>query len=249
MEQTTLIEHFNHAHVPLVLGMPTRRWINRSDIFLVEVDHHRHSTAEFIRIHCGAPDNLVLVIDADPSYQQVVLRVREPRREFIERETRADGKIKVHHRVTPVVTRHYLIGMDDGHLFIAELPHRGVINSVRDAHTLLKPIIVRERERTVTVLRQGEWFFLPLTDAETRELATLQATDIAYTNVVLTVPKPHDPHPRHPPRMLNSHVAEYGLGAFVSGKVTHHQHRTLVLDGWYRVVHNTEIMSAHRWFD
>src|SRR5262249_13201979 len=130
-----------------------------------------------------ARDNEFGVLDTDDDFRQVVLRVREPRRRFEEVVSRyswrgraeverslqgTDGRIvretKVYwliERWTPEAERRYLCGLDERAPFITQIR---VGDSVWQAHESLRPAEVRraEAEWPGTIVRQGEWFFLPV---------------------------------------------------------------------------------------
>lgn len=62
--------------------------------------------------------------------------------------------------VVPESTERFLVGLDEVGLFISRLPRRDYA-SVQEAHEALRPKIVPEG-----ALRQGEFFFVPVTKAE-----------------------------------------------------------------------------------
>ena len=91
--------------------------------------------AQRFRIYPGARDNRIEVLGADAPHRQLVLFVDEPRRAFetwiskrqvvppdarVVRETATARAIE---QLTPGRKRHFLCGMDEQHLFIAELPY------------------------------------------------------------------------------------------------------------------------------
>jgi hypothetical protein len=70
----------------------------------------------------------------------------------------------------------FLLGHDERHWFVAAIPERTPISTVRDAKNALKPKAVRLSERDLRIkdrdrrknaarVRQGEWFFLPAPQA------------------------------------------------------------------------------------
>jgi hypothetical protein len=63
----------------------------------------------------------------------------------------------------------FLVGMDETANFVSRLPGR--VSSVAEAHELLKPPAVKEAEGGV--VRQGEWFFVPVGKAELDQTCTL----------------------------------------------------------------------------
>lgn len=223
---------------------------------------------EYFRIWPGARGNEVEVLSFDGSLRQLVLRVQEPRRRFFQTvrkdawtsladveerarsssgrivsETRRDWQLELW---TPAEERRFLCGMDDLHLFVAQVREG---TTVAQVHESLKPWPVREAETRWPgcIQRQGEWFFLPLTDEEAERLeAHLKACPRA-----LKVRSPVGPGGRR------LHVADQVVAidrriktrnrelrrpeVYARGVVVHSDHRDLPLDGWRRVVRNREV--------
>ena len=110
---------------------------------IVQIDIEKARSLERFRIFPGASDNRVEVLGVDKSHQQLVLFVNEAARRF---ETRialnakppSDAKVvgrdkfaQVIEQFTSPEKRHFLCGMDEQHLFIAQLPlwgsRRGIL--------------------------------------------------------------------------------------------------------------------------
>ena len=198
---------------------------------------------EIFRLYPGHEENEVRVIDADPNNQQLILLVNEPSRQFINQEwnSKTNRFEDVPHS-TPGFIRKYLLGMDEAHLFITELPREGAINKVKEAHKILKPeyVIKSEKDRK-RIKRQGEWFFIPVTPEE-QKIINDHENFIEKKESI--------------DGGANPHIAELLLSVqeeiFVKGKIKHVEHRTLKLNGWFRVLRNTEIRSRTRiinWID
>ena len=194
---------------------------------------------EIFRLYPGHEENEVRVIDADPNNQQLILLVNEPSREFVTEEWNFTTKKveKVTHR-TPGFLRKYLLGMDETHLFITELPQEGAINKVKEAHKILKPeYVIKSEKDTKRIKRQGEWFFIPVTPKEQMLIEDNQN--------FIEKKKPIEDR-------ANPHIAEQLLNIkdeiYVKGKIKHVEHRTLKLNGWFRVLRNTEVRSRTRIF-
>lgn len=94
------------------------------------------------------------VIDVQPSMRHLLLMSRQD-----------DGKHK------------FLCGHDERHWFVAAVPERGSVSTVKTAFDALKPPAVRaleqrlqvkprkrNRRRNEAFVRQGEWFFTPVAD-------------------------------------------------------------------------------------
>ncbi len=232
---------FNKAKVPVKVEKKPlssiSRSVNNKDIFQMTVDTRgKKNKREYYRIYRGHKDNEIRVVDTDSKKQQVILLVNEPERKYSVR--RWDRKIndwEFFKRKTPGFTRKYLMGMDESHLFIAELPRNiGVINKIKDAHRALKPKDVIDKEKeTHRIKRQGEWFFIP---------ATQEELDIINENVNLIEKKRNLNGSQWISR--NSHIADFMItirfGKFVKGKISHIEYKTLKLPGWFKVVRNNE---------
>ena len=188
----------------------------------------------------GHKDNEVRVIDTDSVKQQVVLLVNEPEREYSVRIWDRNKRDWAYEKQkSPGFLRKYLMGMDESHLFIAELPRNlGPINKIKDAHKALKPNDVIDKERgTNRIKRQGEWFFIPATKEELKEI-----------NKNINLVEKKQPLGESKWKSANSHIADLLLtiltGQFAKGKVSHRDHKTLKLHGWFKVVKNNEARTS-----
>ncbi len=230
-------------------GIPIRK--NRKSpagIFAMDIGRKGRHQTEFIRLCPGDGQVEVRVIDVNAKCHQVVMLIHEPRRVFTETVWDSVRKKNVQvQRVTPGSTRTMLVGKDQTHLFIAQLPARTSANTVKAAHRALKPNLVRERERkTSRIKRQGEWFFIPVTPAEEESIEEEKA------KITRRSPLGHRSGPR-------AHMAEElittSLGTFARGSIRHPDHRPIELNGWFRVTENEENRQAWagnggvRWMD
>jgi hypothetical protein len=229
-----------------------------------ERKRHEKQRKEFFEIFPGDENSHISVLDADLERNQVILAVHEPRRRFKVRVY--DGRARTERVVeqfTPDYNRAFLVGKDETHLFIAQLPK--VVSTVEMAHRILKPQETRDMKNAK---RQGEWFFVPINDREEKSIDDW--IEECKTSDVIPIDK-FDPKKFAPlqknfvigGRPGHAHVAEEGLrtdlGTFVRGKITHPDHSKVVLHVWRKVVHNKEIVEdiGHRhlrnrigpWFD
>jgi len=148
---------------------------------------------------------------------------------------------------TPSAKRHYLLGVDERQLFIAELP-RG-ISTVKQAHTELKGsrVSTAEGQAPGVTKRQGEWFFLNPTEGEQGRI------DAALKNGRYTIQKnvpianiggkPHMVSERLeiPPVILDHGFSvQRRNDIFVRGKVKHADHKTVQFPSWRKVMLNNE---------
>ncbi len=255
---TNLIRDFDGARLPLEL--PPEPIVRASrDIFQMDIQRRR-GAAELFRLWQGAPGNEVRVTSADRGRRQLVLLVQEPRRTFEERlskrftteatlrarglrPVRETAEEYVIERATRSSLRRYLCGMDERHLFIARFDGG---TTVRDAHRLLKPAAVRDAERghAGRVLRQGEWFFVPLGPVDRRLLEALvreRPWAVRRNESLGGNGRPH----------VAAEVIRDGGRVYARGAVRHVDHRTLVLDEWRRVHRNAEVPETRGvyWID
>jgi hypothetical protein len=227
---------FQRACVPLRLeAKPFVSRVRTRSIVQLDVDRSRGGEA--IRLFPGKGAELS-VPGVDEDLRQLILRVQEPARAFKQREW--DAKKREHvwvERWTSDVVRRFLVGEDESHLFVAQLTLPA--DSVAEAHRTLRP---RELGGRKNVVRQGEWFFVPLTRDERGLLAKALRAGAAKQ------------------RGLGAHLAMRGRrhvvdelvqlrqGAriieLVRGRVRHPDHEVLRLEDWHRVVMNTEDRSV-----
>src|SRR5581483_3250089 len=132
---------------------------------IVQLDIVRRNRVEWFRLFHGAPANEVDVVTGDAYVRQVVLRVREARRAY---RAMVDGKLE--EMFTLGSPQYYLCGMDEAHLFMAQLPWAAT--SIARAHECLAPVVPHEYEKQPRV-RQGEWFFFEAREEDAFELDRL----------------------------------------------------------------------------
>jgi len=254
-----LLTHFKKTGLPLeVLDRPMsfgrRGGAGLRDIVQIDVARpDPRVRRERFRIFTGAADNRVQVAATDKKLRQLVLMVHEPRRRFEtfvlnwERKGRAPPqnvvrKVKTGWFVansTDDSKRHFLAGMDEQHLFIAQLPR--AVTSVWAAHVLLKPDEVRNAERGAfeDTVRQGEWFFVSLNPQDSVEVAEAARGSIPrihrHKGIAETagIRRGGRPHVADEILVLNGR-------AYVRGEVRHPDHATVVLRDWRRAIVNTE---------
>lgn len=233
-------------------------------------------------------DALVDVACSDKKSGQVVLSVKEPRREFFvpvpshdirNAKKNTDPNKNWQHTLiaqlqkqnpnlkhndilfngssvnirnwTRASAQHYLAGMDERQLFIAELSKPAT--SMKQAYDLLKPNGVTLAEGKRKVIRQGEWFFLELTPEEKAsvELYTKKKLAIIHRKknigeVIAGRRIGGNPHvvdemiAFDPPRLEHGFSVRPRSDFFCRGKVRHRDHETVELKTWMRVIRNTE---------
>jgi hypothetical protein len=150
-----------------------------------------------------------------------------------------------------------LLGHDEYHLFVAPVARSSI--NINAAKQSLKPAVVQEAQRRLGVktkrlhkrrqaafVRQGEWFFLPAPDY-CEELYR-----VGGTGVMVCSQHPNGVTTKQYEAILKAHpeVARWrwrsmtrDATAYARGKVSHTDHSTLHLQGWHRIVANTETGS------
>jgi hypothetical protein len=119
----------------------------------LRIDVGRDGDGEFFDIALASRSLAdVRIVDVQPNLRHLLLM-----------SDQRDGKHK------------FLCGHDERHWFVAAVPERAAVSSVRTAFDALKPAAVRQREiqlqvkprnrnrrRNAAFIRQGEWFFVPV---------------------------------------------------------------------------------------
>jgi hypothetical protein len=248
------------------LAAERRPW-NATGAVRIDVEEDRHGEIFDIRFDEGtAPD--LIPVDVRPERRHLLLL-----REQAERPH------------APPVKSRFLCGHDERHWFVAGVPEavRGV-GSVRAAMDALKPAAVvqaelragvkprqRNRRKTAAFLRQGEWFFLPVSDLVVDSFLVRRnepltrggrggkphTLEFAYrrggTTVHVCRQHPNGLEADAYNRLLRSQPDARHWGwrtmtrdpeLYARGYVRHADHATIVLPGWHRVMMNTEGQSA-----
>lgn len=236
-----IIPYFQKADLPIIVtDKPFARGRDTDKIFQMTIEGKKPET---FKVFKGVGTE-VRVVDVDQYHRQVLLFVKEPKRTFTEIQ-RKNGKDVEVSRETSSEIKRYLAGMDERHLFISELPKaKGKINTVDDAHKLLKPKEVAKNGKKP--VRQGEWFFVDITPEESL-LIKEKAHAALYDTALPTRGKPHTCD-----QYLKITDPLRGELTFIIGRVTHADHKTLEFNTWQRVYRNTEPINprgVHGWID
>jgi len=167
----------------------------------------------------------------------------------------------------PSMDMYVLAGYDENALFICELPQ--AVTTVAQAHESLMPKEVRQAPCYV---RQGEWFFVPVSDKEESYIADLLAkadfdsakvkrNDLRYDSLfhnsrsikVSSSSNKNLEISSGPLEAGSSHLASSMLvissgkstKTYVSGLITDNRpkhHRPVMLSGWHRAYRNLEVV-------
>lgn len=212
-------------------------------IFQMTIRKERTTKREHFGIYCGGDTNEVRVLGSDAKHKQVLLMVKEPKRKFsfFVTERVKEGNRMVSKRVRKTDTtdpsmRKYLIRLDESHYFIAQLPLIGPLNTVEQAHDVLRPPKVERRMRSTR--RQGEWFFVPASASEKRKVR--QEAKKAWLILRNHPLVPSLGHPHHAEEHIQVRIGKVFI-AFVRGRIKHPDHKVLKLDDWHRVYLNREL--------
>jgi len=237
-----LTPYFQKANLPIVVtDKPFARGRGTENIFQMTIEGNKPET---FKVFKGVGTD-VRVIDVDKGKRQVLLFVKEPKRTFTEIRRENGKNVEVKQETSEEIKR-YLAGMDERHLFISELPKaEGKINTVGDAHKLLKPKTVVAKKNS-KVVRQGEWFFVGITPEESLQIKEKQMA-VLYDHALPTRGKPHTCD-----QYLKITDPIRGEVTFILGRVTHADHKTVEFSTWQRVYRNTEPVNprgVHGWID
>lgn len=251
----SLVGRFALAKLALNVWDRPLRPAGNAGVVQLDIGRGRSKADEHFRAFLGARDNRVEVLGVDSDLEQLVLMIHEPRRRFEletwkaeaertgERIVRTKGRRAVIERFTDSRKRHFLCGMDEQHCFIAQLPEP--VSSVQRAHDVLKPTDYETLSRRAQrhVIRQGEFFFAPLSGDELKRYAQLgqkvhvsRSTGIAAAAGWTRVGRQHVASEVWPVDSVNRIV-------LVRGHVHHPDHKTLHFGEWVRVLQNREAID------
>jgi hypothetical protein len=225
---------------------------SNKNVFQMTIRGGQGGTREFFGIYCGNPHNEVRVLDTDSKFKQVLLHIKEPRRVFtvkVQKVVSGRGRHRRfemvdERRETSPTLRKYLMGLDETHYFIAQVPLLGPLNTVKEAHEILRPPQVAYRGKLQeSAKRQGEWFFVPATVKENRELRERAKTEWMIARNARIEEGTGRPHIAD--EMQHMTIKKIRV-FFVRGKIKHPDHKTLVLDTWHRVYANRELREISR---
>ena len=139
--------------------------------------------------------------------------------------------------------------------FLVKLPVS--VSSIKQAYDVLKPNDVKKAEWIgAEVKRQGEWFFIPVTNDIAKRMESLSKVKNVLKNITLRAGnnRPNDARGIELDNKGDTVANNAGFSArrnqegtvcFVTGRVTHsgREHADLVLKGWYRAIPNTATES------
>lgn len=140
---------------------------------------------------------------------------------------------------------YYLSGLDEtgknphSSFFLVELD--GQANTVEGAYDMLKPDeVIMAEDIGKTVLRQGEWFFVPVTDKDRIKYLNKTAKENVEKNELL---KNRDKDREYRHKVTN--YLEVNGSVYAKGTCRHTdgEHKMLKLNGWHKVFENVQVQS------
>ena len=234
--RVNLLAHFKEAELPVSTEISRNTWRTNVPIVRLSVNE---SPVEHFMVDVGDEKNRVEVLNIDKNFKQLILLVKEPKREYKVAKEDRNGNIKQISEHSDPTERRYLMGLDEKHLFISGLPKEN-INTVAEAHQALKHKAVVEAEKEgKEVKRQGEYFFIPLTEKEEKEFLAKVDRDkkINCKKDKLSRPGQRSHFVKRLIRMRRKRKV------YAQGIVSHEQHNPLILSNWHMVYRNRETES------
>jgi len=242
---------------------------------------------EWFEIFPGHKENRIEVLNVDKKIKQLVLFVHEPIREFetnFSKRPKTKGydtnlrdgfkrrKQKFHENETEFIVtektdgnkRHFLMGVDERQLFIAQL--RDAVSTVTAARNSLGATVeFHEGKRKMTPGRQGEWFFVKTSSAQEEHIEDYIAANRTFIQYKKNIGEVHgsrsggNPHiadeivviPRSQNteakfRKRNGKLITEGMfpirsrTVFIRGCIRHIDHKTIKYTHWHEVIGNRE---------
>ena len=148
-------------------------------------------------------------------------------------------------RKTTGQKRHFLCGLDERQLFIAQLS--SPVSSVREAHDSLKrPEVTLVEGKVGRIVRQGEWFFLAPTEEELERIRLGLKKNIIFIQRKVPIGRGGNPHTADEllvlpgTRVPDGKFPVRATETFVRGSVRHIDHATASFMTWRKVIRNNE---------
>jgi hypothetical protein len=133
--------------------------------------------------------------------------------------------------IVPESETTFLVGFDERRQFISMLPKRA--NSVEQAHRILRPAGVPD-----DAIRQGEWFFVPVSPTVSKKL-----DDYVQRHPTQLWMAPLENYSSHHAVRIRMNGDTYANMVAFDTRKDHHG--PIKLDGWHRVVRNTEVVPRN----
>lgn len=218
----------------------------------------RGTPREHFIISWGSNIKNIQVLGTKPEVRHLVLFVEteDPIQDVVKREM-VNGRMTnfVHERARPArAKRRFLCGYDEREYFVAALPSSSTATTVDQAFRDLKPgpVLISGGKQSGT-LRQGEWFLIPAPNFNPAGRAVLRNEPLVRqgggkphmaSQLVRTGGKSikFEVGERLPDGRIatRAQVMTENPDVFITGTLRHPDHKTKKLQGWYRVLANTE---------
>lgn len=294
----SLIKQFGKIGLVLkVLKNPMGGRRANRDIFQMDIKRKVIGTRRFewFEIYPGHKSNIVQILATDTKLNQLLLLVKEAPREFEVEERKSFSKDRIDLRRKQLQNsrtsftetekhfiiknktfggnRHFLMGVDERQLFVAQLKN-GVTNIDEARKQLGNTVLFHEGARKMTPSRQGEWFFVKATEKQEEILELLLKKQRIFILEKESIGK-HAGRPRGNPHTADELVvipakesiiveaqsskwakenkdltkvkAIYPIRqkeVFIRGCVRHKDHKTIKYTRWYQVILNNEGATA-----
>lgn len=172
----------------------------------------------------------------EPKFSVTGLKEVTSKKDLERNEGRTEFSRKFSAKVTarvPATSQALLIGYDEHDLFVAALPKQAA--SVADAHKMLRPKGVDDR-----AVRQGEWFFQPVTESVGASLDRMLRSRpgaLQYGRLGGSWDSTH--HALRVTRGNRTYAIGYVVDVRGERASTHHE--PLWLEDWHEVIRNQEV--------
>lgn len=294
----SLVKQFGKIGLVLkVLKNPIGGRRANKDIFQMDIKRKVIGTRRFewFEIYPGHKSNIIQILDVDNKLNQLLLLVKEAPREFEVEERKSWSKERIEARRAQLQNnrtkftetdkffiiknktfggnRHFLMGVDERQLFVAQLKEG--VTSINEARKQLgNTVVFHEGARRMTPSRQGEWFFVRATEKQEEILDLLLKKKRIFILEKESIGK-HAGRPRGNPHIADELVvlpakesiiveaqsskwakenkdltkvkAIYPIRqkeVFVRGCVRHRDHKTIKYTHWHQVILNNEGATA-----
>lgn len=219
-----------HRQAVLQLQEPARQ-LTREVVALGSPEKESRSERERLRDELNEGKNFPIALPEGTKYKAEFKEFRAP---GFNLKSYSDYVFMVTATV-PKSEQYFLVGFDEQHMFVSCLPKKAT--TVAQAHDVLIP---PEVKRAKGVIRQGEFFLVPLNEREQKSLdKSLRKSLMGLTDYEVEV---HE----------SDHIATVSVNQTWRGKdyqvitgVMYNNRHFTVLNGWYKVIPNLELPNPN----
>ena len=258
METSLLLNKFQSIGARVKFGVLLRRSRSQTIASNISFNIAQDKKGEFFEILMGDQEPTITILDVQPRLKHLLLLSDDPLRHQRDR---------------------LLCGHDERHWFVASVPPSSTVLQAMEA---LKPTLAvtsqmqhkvktrdRHRRRNAGFLRQGEWFFIPISELDPDEWLVLNNEPItrgngkahrlefAYreggTTVYVCSQYPAGLTNAARRALFNADPEKADLRwqtmirdpiLYAKGWVRHPDHKTIMLSTWHRVLLNKEVATS-----